>query len=451
MSTLLSLTPDELVARWLKEGRRRASFLFDRDSGRLVPSEPALEPLARALEEDQRDFDQHDAIFLEIGGEARALQGAFLHRTLRGQGQGGLRNWRYESVGSFLSDGLRLSRGMGRKSALAGLWWGGGKGVLARPQGPFGTDHALRSALYRDYGRFVSSLRGAYVTAEDVGTSAEDMAEVYRATRFATCVPVEVGGSGNPSGATAHGVVCAMEGALDFRGMGELRGKTVAMQGLGHVGSAMLELLLQRGVARVVASDVDAARLEAVRSRFASAPLTLRLARPGDSSILAEPCDVLAPNALGGVLRPETIARIEAPLVCGAANNQLLDDRRDDALLAERGITFVPDFVANRMGIVQCANEQYGSLPGDPALERHFGRDWDGSVFHTTRRVLELARERSLTPTQAANLLADDLSTQPHPLWGHRARDIIAALGASGWYRAAPAAPLPVGTFGRVG
>lgn len=432
MSGLVSLHPDELVARWLQEGRRRASFIFDRQSGRLCPSEPALEPLAVFLQSDERDFDDHDAVFLEIGAESRALMGAFLHRTIRGQGQGGLRNWRYDSVGGFLKDGLRLSRGMGRKCSLAGLWWGGGKGVLARPLGE--SDPALRRKLYEDYGRFITSLRGAYVTAEDVGTSAQDMVDVYRATRFVTCVPPALGGSGNPSGSTARGVVCAMEGALEFAGLGDLRDKTVAMQGLGHVGSAMVELLLARGVRRIVATDIDAQRVDAIRRRFPDAPLDLRQSVPGDQAILAEPCDVLAPNALGGVLHPETIPRIGARIVCGAANNQLLDDRRDDELLEQRGIIFVPDFVANRMGIVQCANEQYGSLSNDPAFDRHFSREWDGSVFRTTRRVLALAKERSLTPTRAANALADELSNEPHPIWGDRARAIITALGRERWY-----------------
>lgn len=403
----------------------------------LRASEPELEPLAAFIASDSRNFDAHDAIFLEIGAESGALLGAFLHRTVRGQGQGGLRNWRYETVASFLEDGLRLSRGMGRKCALAGLWWGGGKGVLARPRGARGEDPALRSLLFRDYGKFVSSLRGAYVTAEDVGTTARDMLDVHRFTRFVTCVPESLGGTGNPSRSTARGVVCAMEAALDFAGKGSLAGKTIAMQGLGNVGSAMLEVLFEREVGRVVATDVDAGRLERARSSFPTPQLELRQSARGDVSLFSEPSDVLALNALGGVLGPDTIPLIAAPIVCGAANNQLVDDRRDDALLAERGILFVPDFVANRMGIVQCANEQYGSLPNDPALERHFGRDWDGSVFHTTRRVLELARERSITPTQAANLLADELANEPHPLWGDRARSIVRALWESRWHEQA--------------
>jgi glutamate dehydrogenase/leucine dehydrogenase len=431
MFDLASLTPAELVARWTAQGRRRAYFVFDSRRGTLRASHDDLEPWARLLESDSRDFDRHEAIFLEIGRHSRALLGAFVHRTIRGQAQGGLRNWRYDTVRHFLSDGLRLARAMGRKNALAGLWWGGGKGVIARPAALAELD---RRALYRDYGAFASSLRGAYVTAEDVGTGASDMAEVFATTRFVTCIPASAGGSGNPSRATARGVVCAMEAALAFLGRGELAEKIIAMQGVGNVGRAMLSELFARRVQRVIATDVDERRVAQIREEFAGHPLELSVRPRGDDSILRTPCDILAPNALGGILNPDTIPRIVAPIVCGAANNQLLDDSRDDAKLRARGILYVPDFVANRMGIVSCANEQYGSLPVDPALERHFGRDWDGSVWNVTRRVLDIASKQGITPTRAATGLADELSLVPHPLWGERAHAIIEALVENRWH-----------------
>ncbi len=435
MAEYADLSPDDFAREWTSRGRRRAYFVLDHETGHLKASHDDLLPLARALEANERDFDSHEAIFLEVGPSSGALMGAFLHRTERGQGQGGLRNWPYENVESFLQDGLRLARGMGRKNALAGLWWGGGKGIIARPaHSERARDSEYRRVLYREYGSFITSLHGAYVTAEDVGTGADDMAEVFRTTRFVTCVPDSVGGSGNPSFATARGVVCAMESALDFCGKGTLEGKTVAMQGVGNVGEAMLSELFERGIGRVIATDIDEERIQGVRQRFVGRPLLVEVTAPDDTSILEQPCDILALNALGGVLNPRTIPRVQAGIVCGAANNQLLDDTRDAALLASRDIVYVPDFVANRMGIVHCANEQYGTLPGDPAIARHFGRSWDGSVFHITRRVLETARERGLTATRAANELADELARKPHPLWGNRARSIIDALVASRWH-----------------
>lgn len=445
MVQLSTLEPEAFAEELRRLDLRRAAFVHDQngEEQRIHCSHPELEPLARALLANTRDYDRHLAVFLEVGEQTGVLMGAFLHRARRGQGIGGVRLWPYGSVMDFLNDGLRLSRGMGRKNALAGLWWGGGKGVIARAKGHQHGDPAYRARLFHDYGRFITSLRGAYVTAEDVGTTPEDIAEIYKTTRFVACVPESVGGSGNPSPATARGVVCAMEGALDHLGLGTLAGKVVAMQGAGNVGGAMIPLLLERGVAKVVAADVSAEVARVVAQQYAGAPLEVRLVAPGDREILAEPCDILAPNALGGVLDPESIGRLRARVVCGAANNQLLDPDRDAALLAARGIVYVPDFVANRMGIVNCANEQYGSIENDPAIARHYDRGWEGSVYRVTQAVLRRAEASGTTSTQAANALADELAEQPHPIFPDRAAAIVKSLVTQGWARARPA-PRPV-------
>ena len=163
---------------------------------------------ARAVERAP-DFAEHEAMFFEVGETTGALLAAFLHQTTRGQGAGGVRHWRYATFGDFVKDGLRLSRGMGRKNALAGLFWGGGKGVIQRQAGDRYKDPEYRRVLYEEYGRFMTSLRGACVTAEDVGTTPPDMASIFRTTRFVTCIPETVGGSGNPSPATARAASCA--------------------------------------------------------------------------------------------------------------------------------------------------------------------------------------------------------------------------------------------------
>nr|WP_255216663.1 Glu/Leu/Phe/Val dehydrogenase dimerization domain-containing protein [Pseudenhygromyxa sp. WMMC2535] len=412
----------------------RASIRWDFDAQRLVASQPWLDELATFVGADTRDFHRHEGLYFGVGPQTGALFGAFVHATVRGQAAGGLRHWPYLSVESFVRDGLRLSLGMSRKNALAGLWWGGGKGIIARQAGGHFRDEDYRRAVYREYGAFTSSLRGVYVTAEDVGTTPPDIASVFETTRFTTCVPAAVGGSGNPSPATALGVVCAMEGAIDHAKPGDtLAGKTVAMQGAGNVATYMMEALLERGVARIIATEIDGQRCAELRGRFAGRPVDIREVAIDDLAIFGEPCDVFAPNALGGVLGPETIAMIQAPIVCGAANNQLLDDRRDDAALAARGILYVPDFVANRMGIVNCANEQYGNLPDDPAIARHLSRDWDNAVFVVTKRILERAASERITSSSAANLLADEACQQPHPIWGHRGRAIAEALAREGW------------------
>lgn len=436
MTAPLDVSPERFVQTLGELGTRRAAFVLDPDSGQLRASHAALQPLADAIAENRRDFDGHEAIFLEVGRETGALMGAYLHKTRRGQAAGGVRHWPYQRIGDMLSDGLRLARGMGRKNALAGLWWGGGKGVIARQPGELYRDPVYRRVLYREYGSFITSLRGCYVTAEDAGTVSSDMAAIFRTTRFVTCIPAEVGGSGNPSFATAKGVVCAIEGALDALGMGGLQGKRIAMQGVGNVGAAMIGDLLEAGVASIEACDIAEEQLTVARGKLEATPVSLRQVTPDDTSIFGADCDVLVPNALGGILNPTTIGLIRAKVVCGAANNQLLDDRRDDQALAERGITYVPDFLANRMGIVNCANEQYGSLPDDPAVTRHLGRKWENAVFVTTQRVLERARRESVTTTTAANALADELMQEPHPIWGHRSRLLVQSLVASRWHEA---------------
>ena len=410
--------------------------MHDAATGQLQVSHPELATVGDFLLAGNRDYRQHEGVFLEVGETSGALFGAFIDRSCRGQSQGGLRYWPYASLAAFLRDGLRLATGMTRKNALAGLWWGGGKGLIARAPGEAYRDQGRRAELYRDYAAFVTSLRGCYITAEDAGTGAADMATVHEGTRFVTCIPRASGGSGNPSPATARGVVCAMEGALAHLQLGTLAGKHIVMQGTGNVGAAMIEELLKRGVAGIVASELSAERRAELAQRFAFAPLELLAAEPGDNSILTLPCDVLAPNALGGILNPETIPTIRARVVCGAANNQLLDDERDAAALAARGIVYVPDYLCNRMGIVHCANEQYGYVPHDPAIERHFGREWDNSVYLITRRALERAASEGITTAAAANQLADDLAGELHPIWGHRTRAIITGLVAEGWHLA---------------
>jgi glutamate dehydrogenase/leucine dehydrogenase len=419
-ASLIDLSIEQFAARLRDEGGR-ACLTYDAAQQRVVASAPWLDELASWLGADKRDFNAHEGLFLAVGPETGALQAAFVHKTVRGQAAGGLRHWPYARLEDLLRDGLRLSLGMSRKNALAGLWWGGGKGIVARQAGDRYRDSGYRRALYREYGTFTTSLRGVYLAA------------VFETTRFAISVAPAVGGSGNPSPATAKGVVCAMEGALDHTGKGTLAGKTVAMQGAGNVATYMMGELLARGIGKVIATEISAERCNELRQRFAGKPVEIRLSEPGDRSIFAEPCDVFAPNALGGVLGPETIPMIAAPIVCGAANNQLLDDRRDAKALAERGIIYVPDFVANRMGIVNCANEQYGQLPNDPAIDRHFSRDWDNAVFVVTKRILAHAEREGTTTSIAANTLADEACLVPHPIWGHRGHDIIAGLLADGW------------------
>jgi glutamate dehydrogenase/leucine dehydrogenase len=447
-------------------GIRRFFLAWDEEAGDVRASHPEFAPLARLLAADRRDFDRHEGIFVQVAPETGVLQGAFIHRTWRGQAAGGVRFWRYDTVEEFLRDGLRLARGMTHKNALAGLWWGGGKGVMVDEQAaPPGS--LRRRRIYEEYGDLLSSLRGCYVTAEDAGTSAEDMAAVFSRTRFTTCIPPALGGSGNPSAPTARGVVRGMEAALAHLGRGGLAGTTVAVQGLGHVGEPLVELLRERGVAQVIGCDLDPERCEALRHRFAvpaaSFTFTARVAGRDDSWILEQPADVFAPCATGGVLGPGTIPRLAARIVCGAANNQLEDPERDDLLLQRRGVLYMPDFLVNRMGIVHCADEQYGYVGDeDPRIAAHLGTSprpagaateagsgagdrWENSIYNLSLAILAEAARRDEPPARVALRLAESRSREPHPIWGHRGVAIIRALTRPGAWASVPGVTSPPG------
>ena len=188
-------------------------------------------------------------------------------------------------------------------------------------------------------------------------------------------------------------------------------------------------------MARVVGSDIDPSRKEDLERRFPDSPgweLEVRIVARGDDSILAVPADIVAPCATGGVLNPRTIPATAAPIVCGAANNQLEDPERDDVLLAERGILYMPDFLVNRMGIVNCADEQYGSLDEDPRIEAHLGDEWENSVYNLSLAVLDESRRTGKTPARVALDLAEQRSFDLHPLWGHRGAAIIRSLMKNG-------------------
>lgn len=292
-----------------------------------------------------------------------------------------------------------------------------------------------------DYGRFVTSLRGCYMAAEDSGLNVDDMDKVFASTRFTTCISPSLGGSGNPSVPTALGVVCAMEAALAYRGMGTLEGKRVAIQGLGNVARPMIDYLLERGVSSIAATDISSERVAEAKANAAWADrLDARLVGLGDNSVLFDgDADVVAPCAWGGILDDETVPQIKAPIVCGAANNMLLHPSGDGGIAAQ-GTTYVPDFISNRMGIVNCANESYGRVGPlgstvDPSINRHLGKDWEHSVFNVVTRCLEEAAASGETPAVAANRMADEAAQVPHPIWGHRCQDIVDALVEEEWHK----------------
>jgi leucine dehydrogenase len=304
--------------------------------------------------------------------------------------------WRYDDTGSAVADALRLARAMTYKAACAGLPLGGGKGVVMLRDGP--PTGRARHDLLLDFGETVEALKGAYITAEDVGTSSRDMTVIAEATRHVSGLARSRGGSGDPSPFTALGVEAAVLASCERAfGSASLKGRTVAVVGLGHVGLRLAKLLARRG-AKLLAADIDE------RKREEAEKLEARWTTP-DRALTAD-VDVLAPCALGGVLDDETVPRLQAPVIAGAANNQLADDSVAD-LLARRDILWAPDFVANAGGIINIAVELEPN-GYDPAIARRRVRE----VGDTLRAIFDAAAG-GITPLTAAMELARRRLAEP--------------------------------------
>lgn len=434
--SLMTMKPDEFVEYMKRNDVSRCYVVYNDEEMRPVSSDETLfDEMVDFCISQKHDYLRHEGFFLEIGQRTDTLMGAFVWRTNRGQGCGGLRLWEYDSMSDYVIDGLRLSYGMGVKSALAGLWAGGGKGVIASPSKEKLESVGFRKNLFLDYGDFLTSLNGCYIGAEDAGVNVSDLDAVHERSRFITCISETKGGSGNPSVATGKGIVTAMEASLDFLGLGTIEGKKIVSQGCGNVARIIIDTLLDKGVEEVYASDVNEQQLQFAESIFkdkSDGRLNLELVPRGETTTLTLPCDILSPNALGNVLNETTIPTIKSKIICGAANNQL-GKPSDNKLLMDRGITYVVDFLCNRMGIVNCANETYGRLKSDPALLQHFSKDWPDSIWNVTQEVLQTVQETGVTPVQAATDIAERKSLMWHPIWPRRSQQIIQDLVAEKW------------------
>jgi len=313
-----------------------------------------------------------------------------IYSTRLGPAFGGCRYWTYASEPDALADALRLSQGMAYKNALAGLPFGGGKAVLLRT--PAQTD---RHALFRAFGRMVESLQGAYITAEDVGTTEEDMHAVQAETRFVSGMPREGGFGGNPSPRTAYGVFVGIEAAAQYRlDRKSLAGVSVAVQGLGSVGWDLCRRLHEAGASLVVA-DIDTARAEQAHRQFGARVVA-------SDAITGVEADVFAPCALGGAITPAVAESCRFHIVAGGANNQLASLAEGDTL-QRRGVFYAPDFLINAGGIISCAREYLGGIDEAALLEE---------VSHIRDRVFTLAQRVEQTgeaPARAAVSMAQEI------------------------------------------
>jgi leucine dehydrogenase len=295
----------------------------------------------------------------------------------------------YEDSRAAVRDALRLSRAMTFKAAVADLPLGGGKGVIMAPSDA-GMNPRLRRAALLDFGDSVEALGGRYITAEDVGTSSRDMSVIAQRTEHVAGLPRRRGGSGDPSPLTALGVVAAIEACCErVFGSRSLRGRTIGVIGLGHVGSRVAKYCARQG-AELRLADVDP------RKRTLADQLGARWSVP--SATTEQQLDVLAPCALGGFLDDRSVPRLNCSIIAGAANNQLAEERVAD-LLARAGILWAPDFVVNAGGIINIAEEIGGY---EPARARRRVR----GIGEVVRLILDEAERLGTTPLAAAMEIA---------------------------------------------
>ncbi|SMF23493.1 leucine dehydrogenase [Tistlia consotensis] len=346
------------------------------------------------------EFDNHERVVFVRDAESGLKAIVAVHDTSLGPALGGCRFWTYASDDEALTDVLRLSRGMTYKSALAGLPLGGGKSVVIGDARALRAEPARAEALFRALGRAVEQLGGLYTAAEDVGTSVADLELVGRETRHVA--GVARGQVGDPSPYTAYGVFRGLQAAVRHKlGRSDLEGLRVAVQGLGHVGQGLCEHLAEAG-AKLIVADLDGERVAALVERFG--------AEAGDpAAILAADCDVVAPCALGAVLNDDSIAALRAPVVAGAANNQLAEPRHGE-LLRRKGVLYAPDYLVNAGGIIVIA---YEAGRRGPRFERAQAMAHIDRIHDTALEIFARAEREGIATSLAADRLAEERFRRP--------------------------------------
>ena len=308
-----------------------------------------------------------------------------IHDTTLGPALGGTRFWNYASEDEAITDALRLARGMTYKNAVAGLNLGGGKAVIIGDNRT-----ANREMIFRAHGRFVESLGGRYVTAEDVGTGTADMDYVHMETEFVAGLANR---SGDPSPVTAHGVFRAIGASAKWRwGSPELSGRTILVQGLGSVGNYLCNELHEAGATLIVA-DIRQEKVDRAVKVYGATAAT-------DKEIYGRKADIFAPCALGAILNDDTIPELKVEIVCGAANNQLLEPKKHGEALEKRGILYAPDFVANAGGVINVYSEIAG-WTRERALRKA------DEIFDTLLGVYQIAKTQGIPTYEAADELAE--------------------------------------------
>lgn len=312
-----------------------------------------------------------------------------IHDTTLGPAIGGCRMWNYPTVNDAIRDVLRLSRGMTYKAAIAGLNLGGGQAVII---GDPKTEK--NELLFRTFGRYVDGLGGRYITAEDVGTNVHDMEYVRMETDYVTGISKALGGSGDPSPVTAYGVYVGMKACAEEKwGSDGLKGKKIAVQGMGQVGKYLVEHLFAEG-AELYITDIDEEKIE-------EALQTIKAHVVSPEEIYEVEADIFSPNALGGIINDETLEKLNCEIIAGGANNQLEDENIHGNLVLEKGILYAPDYVINAGGLINVSNELEGYRQ-DRAMKQAEG------IYSILKKIFETSKHESIPTHVASNKIAEE-------------------------------------------
>lgn len=313
-----------------------------------------------------------------------------IHNTVLGPALGGTRMWTYSSEQEAQTDVLRLSRGMTFKAAISGLNLGGGKAVIIADSKTKKTE-----AFLRRFGKFVNSLNGKYITAEDVNMKTSDMEYIHMETKHVTGLPESMGGGGDPSPVTAFGVYMGMKAtAKKVYGNDSLSGKRVAVQGVGQVGMHLVEYLVKEN-ADVFVTDLFEEKALGIAKKYNVIPV-------GQDEIYDLDVDIYAPCALGATVNDETIQRLKCSIIAGAANNQLKDEIRHGYMLLDKSIAYAPDFLINAGGLINVYNEYQGNYNRKRVMEQA------EKIYDTCLSILNLADDEKISSQEAAIRLSEE-------------------------------------------
>lgn len=312
-----------------------------------------------------------------------------IHNTVLGPALGGTRMWNYTNEQEALTDVLRLSRGMTFKAAISGLNLGGGKAVIIGDASTMKTE-----AFLRRFGKFVNSLNGKYITAEDVNMKTVDMEYINMETSHVTGLPESMGGGGDPSPVTAFGVYMGMKAtAKKVYGNDSLTGKTIAVQGVGQVGMHLVEYLVKEN-ANVVITDLFEDKVKTIAQKYGVKAVAQK-------DIYDVNMDIYAPCALGATVNDETIGKLKCSIIAGAANNQLKDETRHGYMLMDRSITYAPDFLINAGGLINVYNEYQGHYNRKRVFEQA------EKIYDTCLNILNLSEKEKISSQEAAIKLSE--------------------------------------------